>query len=72
MDGFSRFIVYLYCSNNNTADTVLEFIQTGHYPLGLPSRVRSDRGGDNVGVCEYMIRHRGIDRASHIAGLSIN
>ena len=72
VDGFSRFIVYLYCSNNNRADTVLELFQRATTLFGLPSRVRSDRGGENVGVCEYMMRHQGIDRASHIAGLSVH
>ena len=72
VDGFSRLIVYLYCSNNNRADTVLELFQRATTVFGIPSRVRSDRGGENVGVCEYMIRHRGIDRASHIAGASVH
>lgn len=38
--------------------------------FGVPSRVRSDRGGENIDVCEYMIRTRGTDRGSHIAGPS--
>lgn len=38
--------------------------------FGLPSRVRSDKGGKNVGICEYMLQRRGTGRHSHIAGKS--
>ena len=38
--------------------------------FGFPSRFRSDRGGENVGVCELMIRRRGLNRGSHIADSS--
>ena len=37
---------------------------------GLASRVRSDKGGENNGACEYMLRARGTGRHSHIAGKS--
>ena len=37
---------------------------------GVPSRVRSDKGGENNGACEYMLRARGTGRHSHIAGKS--
>ncbi len=37
---------------------------------GVPSRVRSDKGGENYGVCEYMQLIRGTGRRSHIAGKS--
>lgn len=70
IDGFSRLIVYLYCSTNNYAATVTQLFQRACSLFGMPSRVRSDRGGENVGVCEYMIRARGTDRGSHIAGPS--
>ena len=37
---------------------------------GVPSRVRSDKGGENVMVCHFMVSQRGIGRGSHIAGPS--
>lgn len=37
---------------------------------GLPSRVRSDQGGENYLVAVHMLHHRGIDRNSMITGSS--
>lgn len=36
----------------------------------MPSRVRSDKGGENTIVCRYMISVCGTGRGSHIAGSS--
>ena len=69
-DGFSRLIVFLYCSTNNRADTVVQLFQRATELFGIPSRVRSDRGGENIRICEFMIRYRGLNRGSHIAGAS--
>ena len=71
IDGFSRLIVYLHCSTNNCASTVTDLFCHATTLFGIPSRVRSDRGGENVGVCEFMIQNRGLDRGSHIAGSSV-
>lgn len=70
IDGFSRYCVYLHCSTNNRAETVYAVFRGATRECGIPSRVRSDRGGENYDVCYYMIRTRGTSRGSHIAGSS--
>ena len=59
IDGFSRLVLYLQCENNNK---MLQLFIAATEEYGLPSRVRSDKGGENFGVCEYMLRHRGTGR----------
>lgn len=72
IDGFSRLITYLRCSNNNLADTVTEcFIEATHQ-YGVPSRVRSDHGTENVGIWSFMEEVRGSGRNSYIAGKSVH
>lgn len=38
--------------------------------FGLPSRVRTDRGGENVGIWQEMEQRRGPNRGSYLAGTS--
>ena len=57
IDGFSRLAVYLHCSTNNRASTVLRLFQSAVQEYGLRIRVRSDQGGENVDVARMMLNH---------------
>jgi hypothetical protein len=70
IDGYSRLPVFLKVSNNNRSDTVLQAFQEAASVYGLPERVRSDKGGENVGVAELMLQTRGA--GSFIAGRSVH
>jgi len=74
IDGFSRLIIYLKVAPNNLASTVLKFFHQGVQEYGLPSRVRMDRGGENIEVVRFMLNHpeRGPGRGSSITGKSVN
>lgn len=55
-------------STDNTAQTVLSFFLQAIATFGCPSRVRGDRGSENVDVCTWMIMYRGPNRASFMWG----
>ena len=70
VDGFSRLCVALKCLNNNKANTLLQCFTDGVQAYGLPSRVRSDNGLENVHIAQFMIEKRGRERGSIITGKS--
>ena len=72
IDGFSRLITFLHCSTNNKKETVLELFADAITRCGVPSRVRSDKGGENVLVWDRMLELRGDGRGSYLAGSSVH
>ena len=72
IDGFSRLITYLHCADNNRSETVLGEFLEATVQFGVPSRIRSDYGGENVGVWRFMEESRGEGRLSYIAGSSVH
>ena len=72
IDGYSRLPVFLKVSNNNKAETVVGAFEEAVAMYGLPKRVRSDKGGENVLVAEYMLKHRSIENKPFIAGRSVH
>lgn len=74
VDGYLRIPVYLCCSNNNRAETVLRLFKDAVDVYGLPSRIPSDKGGENRAVSMFMLTHplRGPGRGSVIVGKSVH
>ena len=58
------------CSTNNRSETVYNLFVKAVDNFGLPSRVRSDQGGENTKVAQHMLVHRGMERNSIITGSS--
>lgn len=55
IDGYSRTIVYLHCADNNRANSVMNTFTNAVAIHGLPNRIRSDLGGENIDVWQFMI-----------------
>jgi len=72
IDGFSRVVVYLKAATNNKASTALSAFKAGVEEYGLPSRVRTDLGGENICIAEYMLAQRGTGRGTIITGRSVH
>ncbi|CAL8238126.1 unnamed protein product, partial [Merluccius merluccius] len=72
IDGYSRLVVFLRASSNNRSSTVLESFVSAVNRYGVPSRVRTDKGGENSSVCLMMNVFRGFRRGSAIQGRSVH
>uniref|UniRef100_A0A3Q3EWE3 Integrase core domain-containing protein n=1 Tax=Labrus bergylta TaxID=56723 RepID=A0A3Q3EWE3_9LABR len=72
IDGHMRLIRWGFVTTDNTALTVLTNFVRATCLYGLPSRVRSDRGGENTLVALLMNLLQGQGHAGHIAGQSVH
>ena len=68
IDGYSRTIVYLRCSDNNRAETVVSFPASSR-ETWVPSKLRSDLGVENGEVWRYMVEQH-VDSSAVITGAS--
>ena len=64
--------MYLKVSTNNKAKTVLEVFVEAVQVYGLPQRVRSDKGGENILVAEYILNRRRPESRPFLAGRSVH
>ena len=72
VDGYSRCITFLKSSDNNRASTVLDNFYDGVSRFGLPERIRSDHGGENVGVWRSMLASHDNDYSCVVTGSSVH
>ena len=72
IDGYSRLPMYTVIAPDNTSETALNAFKSGVIEYGVPHRVRTDKGKENVGIAEFMLQHWGIDSKSHITGRSVH
>jgi len=70
IDGYSRACVFAHCSDNNNSTTVLNQFLPAVKEYGCPSRLRTDKGGENVKAAEFMVATRGDGRGSVLVGKS--
>lgn len=71
IDGYSRLVVGLRDSTNNTADTVLQLFKMAAGTYGVPVRCRGDRGGENLEVAKHLAAHWNDANASTYQGLTV-
>ncbi|XP_045202384.2 uncharacterized protein LOC123555860 [Mercenaria mercenaria] len=72
IDGYSRMPMYIVVASDNKADTALQAFLKGVAEYGVPQRVRTDKGKENVKIAEYMLTVHGIQSQSHITGRSVH
>ncbi|XP_071632798.1 uncharacterized protein [Temnothorax longispinosus] len=72
IDEYSRLIIYLTCETSIQAEPVVNFFIGAVNSYGLPSRVQSDHGYENLLVAILMNTVRGVHRESHITGKSVH
>ena len=70
IDGYYRAIIFLTCHTNNRAPTVLNAFREGMEKYGLPAKVRTDHGGENIEVWRMMLDEHDVGEKCVIVGSS--
>ncbi|KAE8213844.1 hypothetical protein CF319_g9136 [Tilletia indica] len=70
IDGKTRIVTFMKAHSDNKETSVTACFRTAVEKWGLPSRVRADFGGENLGIKRIMEEERGLGRASFIQGSS--
>ena len=72
VDGFSRTIVYIKCATNNRAVTAFSSFLEGVAMFGVADCVRTDHGGENIDIWQYMISEHNGDTSCVITDSSVH
>ena len=64
--------MYIKVASDNTADTAFAAFMSGVDKFGIPERVRTDKGLENIRIAEFMLQRQGLNRGSHITGRSVH
>ncbi|XP_052785786.1 uncharacterized protein LOC128221272 isoform X1 [Mya arenaria] len=74
IDGYSRLPVYIMVASDNTAETAYTAFRSGTDKYGIPERVRTDKGMENIRIAEFMLEleKHGLNSGSHITGRSVH
>ena len=72
IDGYSPLTTFIRCSTNNKAEMMYNTFMEGVQRFGLPSRVRTDQGRENIQVACHMLCHRGCSHSSVLVGSSVH
>ena len=68
IDGGTRLVMLLRCNDSNTVAVKLHNFKNACQEYMVPSRLRTDKGGENVQVAVYMLRMRGLGRRKSVMG----
>ncbi|KAF5340938.1 hypothetical protein D9611_006018 [Ephemerocybe angulata] len=72
VDGYSRMVIYLVCTNNKRSATVGDCFRKAVDIYGWPSRMRGDFGTENNEVERMMVRKWGVRHRAYLRGRSLN
>lgn len=59
-------------ASDNTSATAFASFSSGIQQYGIPERVRTDKGLENIQIAEFMLAIHGTSSKSHITGRSVH